>query len=116
LCEVPFVADKFVVSGPGLFELSNAGSAPYAVGGAKRQATVLQRAAQRAGWGSRFRLDVRASLGTFSAATFGVKRLFRLRRRYRTLRALNLIQVKNATNGATLRRFCRRPNKSELML
>ena len=46
------MADKFVVIGPGLFELSNAGSAPYAVGGAKGQATVLQRAAQRAGWGS----------------------------------------------------------------
>jgi hypothetical protein len=41
LCEVPFVADKFVIIGPGLFELSNAGSGPYAVGGTKRQATVL---------------------------------------------------------------------------
>jgi hypothetical protein len=50
-------------------------------------------------------LEVRASLGTFSAATFGVKRLFRLHRRYRTQRALNLIQVKNPTNGATLRRL-----------
>jgi len=48
----------------------NAGSAPSAVGGAKRQAAVLQRAAQRGTWGSAMPKD--AGLGI--ATTFGQER------------------------------------------
>jgi isoquinoline 1-oxidoreductase subunit beta len=45
----------------------NAGSAPSAVGGAKRQAAVLQRAAQKAGWGTTMPKDT----GLGVASTFG---------------------------------------------
>jgi len=48
----------------------NAGSAPNSVGGAKRQAAVLQRAAQRGSWGSPMPKD--AGLGI--ATTFGQER------------------------------------------
>ena len=48
----------------------NAGSAPNSVGGAKRQAAVLQRAAQKAGWGAAMPKD--AGLGI--ATTFGQER------------------------------------------
>jgi isoquinoline 1-oxidoreductase beta subunit len=48
----------------------NAGSAPNAVGGAKRQAAVLQRVAQKAGWGSAMPKD--SGLGI--ATTFGQER------------------------------------------
>jgi len=48
----------------------NAGSAPSAVGGALRQAAVVQRAAQRAGWGSKFPLDTALGLAT----SFGQER------------------------------------------
>jgi len=48
----------------------NAGSAPNAVGGAKRQATVLQRAAERAQWGTAVPRDT----GLGIATTFGQER------------------------------------------
>jgi isoquinoline 1-oxidoreductase subunit beta len=48
----------------------NAGSAPNAVGGAKRQAAVLKRAAEKAGWGAPMPSD--AGLGV--ATTFGQER------------------------------------------
>jgi CO/xanthine dehydrogenase Mo-binding subunit len=48
----------------------NAGSAPSAVGGAKRQAAVVQRAAQRAGWGSAMPKDT----GLGIATSFGQER------------------------------------------
>ena len=48
----------------------NAGSAPNAVGGAKRQAAVLKRAAEKAGWGSAMPKDT--ALGV--ATTFGQER------------------------------------------
>ena len=48
----------------------NAGSAPSAVGGAKRQAAVLKRAAEKAGWGATMPRD--AGLGV--ATTFGQSR------------------------------------------
>ena len=48
----------------------NAGSAPNSVGGAKRQAAVLQRAAQKAGWGAAMPKD--SGLGI--ATTFGQER------------------------------------------
>ncbi|WP_417275135.1 molybdopterin cofactor-binding domain-containing protein [Celeribacter halophilus] len=48
----------------------NAGSAPNAVGGAKRQAAVLQRAAELAGWGS----DLPADTGIGLATSFGQER------------------------------------------
>jgi isoquinoline 1-oxidoreductase subunit beta len=48
----------------------NAGSAPNAVGGAKRQAAVLQRAAQKAGWGAVLPKDT----GLGIATTFGQER------------------------------------------
>jgi isoquinoline 1-oxidoreductase beta subunit len=48
----------------------NAGSAPSAVGGAKRQAAVLQRAAQKAGWGVALPKDT----GLGIATTFGQER------------------------------------------
>lgn len=48
----------------------NAGSAPDSVGGASRQAAVLQRAAERAGWGRRMPAD--SALGI--ATTFGQER------------------------------------------
>ncbi|HTO66468.1 MAG TPA: molybdopterin cofactor-binding domain-containing protein [Bradyrhizobium sp.] len=48
----------------------NAGSSPNAVGGAKRQATVLRRAAQKAGWGVAMPKDT----GLGIAATFGQER------------------------------------------
>jgi isoquinoline 1-oxidoreductase subunit beta len=48
----------------------NAGSAPSAVGGAKRQAAVLQRAAQKAGWGAQLPKDT----GLGVATTFGQER------------------------------------------
>jgi CO/xanthine dehydrogenase Mo-binding subunit len=48
----------------------NAGSAPSAVGGAKRQAAVLERAAQKAGWGAVMPKDT----GLGIATTFGQER------------------------------------------
>jgi CO/xanthine dehydrogenase Mo-binding subunit len=48
----------------------NAGSAPSAVGGAKRQAAVLQRAAEKAGWGAAMPMDT----GLGVATTFGQAR------------------------------------------
>ena len=48
----------------------NAGSAPSAVGGAKRQAAVLKRAAERAGWGAAMPRDT----GLGVATTFGQAR------------------------------------------
>jgi CO/xanthine dehydrogenase Mo-binding subunit len=48
----------------------NAGSAPSAVGGAKRQATVLRRAAEKAGWGAPMPRDT----GLGVATTFGQER------------------------------------------
>jgi CO/xanthine dehydrogenase Mo-binding subunit len=48
----------------------NAGSAPSAVGGAKRQAAVLKRAAEKAGWGAAMPRDV----GLGVATTFGQER------------------------------------------
>jgi len=48
----------------------NAGSAPNSVGGARRQAAVLARAAQKAGWGSALPRDV----GLGIASTFGQER------------------------------------------
>lgn len=48
----------------------NAGSAPSAVGGALRQAEVLRRAAQRAGWGAALPKDCGLGIGT----SFGQER------------------------------------------
>jgi CO/xanthine dehydrogenase Mo-binding subunit len=48
----------------------NAGSAPNSAGGAKRQAAVLQRAAQKAGWGDAMPKDT----GLGIATTFGQER------------------------------------------
>ena len=48
----------------------NAGSAPSAVGGAKRQAAVLKRAAEKAGWGAPMPRDT----GLGVATTFGQAR------------------------------------------
>src|SRR5215813_1948151 len=48
----------------------NAGSAPNAVGGAKRQAAVLKRAAEKAGWGAPMPKDT----GLGVATTFGQQR------------------------------------------
>jgi isoquinoline 1-oxidoreductase subunit beta len=48
----------------------NAGSAPNSVGGARRQAAVVQRAAQRAGWGAAVPKDT----GLGIATTFGQER------------------------------------------
>ena len=48
----------------------NAGSAPSAVGGAKRQAAVLKRAAEKAGWGAAMPRDT----GLGVATTFGQER------------------------------------------
>jgi CO/xanthine dehydrogenase Mo-binding subunit len=48
----------------------NAGSAPNAVGGAKRQAAVLKRAAEKAGWGAAMPRDT----GLGVATTFGQER------------------------------------------
>jgi CO/xanthine dehydrogenase Mo-binding subunit len=48
----------------------NAGSAPNSAGGAKRQAAVLQRAAQKAGWGAAMPKDT----GLGIATTFGQER------------------------------------------
>jgi CO/xanthine dehydrogenase Mo-binding subunit len=48
----------------------NAGSAPNSVGGAKRQAAVVQRAAQKAGWGAAMPKDT----GLGIATTFGQER------------------------------------------
>jgi isoquinoline 1-oxidoreductase subunit beta len=48
----------------------NAGSAPNAVGGAKRQAAVLKRAAEKAGWGAALPRDT----GLGVATTFGQER------------------------------------------
>src|SRR6202035_6076668 len=48
----------------------NAGSAPNAVGGAKRQRAVVQRAAQKAGWGAAMPKDT----GLGIATTFGQER------------------------------------------
>ena len=48
----------------------NAGSAPNSVGGAKRQAAVLQRAAEKAGWGTAMPKDT----GLGIATTFGQER------------------------------------------
>ncbi len=48
----------------------NAGSAPNSVGGAKRQAAVLQRVAQKAGWGTTMPKDT----GLGIATTFGQER------------------------------------------
>jgi CO/xanthine dehydrogenase Mo-binding subunit len=48
----------------------NAGSAPSAVGGAKRQAAVLKRAAEKAGWGAPMPKDI----GLGVATTFGQER------------------------------------------
>ena len=48
----------------------NAGSAPNAVGGAKRQAAVLKRAAEKAGWGAPMPTDT----GLGVATTFGQAR------------------------------------------
>ena len=48
----------------------NAGSAPNAVGGAKRQAAVLKRAAEKAGWGASMPKDT----GLGVATTFGQAR------------------------------------------
>ncbi len=44
----------------------NAGSAPNSVGGAKRQAAVLQRAAQKAGWGAAMPKDTGLGVATTS--------------------------------------------------
>ncbi|MGD2133783.1 MAG: molybdopterin-dependent oxidoreductase [Maricaulaceae bacterium] len=49
----------------------NAGSAPYAVGGASRQAAVLQRAAELGGWGAS---DLPADTGLGIATTYGQER------------------------------------------
>jgi CO/xanthine dehydrogenase Mo-binding subunit len=48
----------------------NAGSAPSSIGGAKRQAAVVQRAAQKAGWGAAMPKDT----GLGIATTFGQER------------------------------------------
>ena len=48
----------------------NAGSAPSAVGGAQRQAAVLSRVAEKAGWGSAMPKDV----GLGVATSFGQER------------------------------------------
>ena len=48
----------------------NAGSGPNAVGGAKRQAAVLKRAAEKAGWGAAMPRDT----GLGVATTFGQER------------------------------------------
>ena len=48
----------------------NAGSAPYSVGGALRQASVLKHAAEKAGWGSQMPQDT----GLGIATTFGQER------------------------------------------
>src|SRR5262249_46863022 len=48
----------------------NAGSAPNAVGGAKRQAAVLKRAAEKAGWGA----PMPKETGLRGATTFGQER------------------------------------------
>jgi CO/xanthine dehydrogenase Mo-binding subunit len=48
----------------------NAGSAPSSVGGAKRQAAVLKRAAEKAGWGAAMPMDT----GLGVATTFGQAR------------------------------------------
>src|SRR5262249_32293397 len=48
----------------------NAGSAPNAVGGAKRQAAVLERAVEKAGWGAAMPIDT----GLGVATTFGQAR------------------------------------------
>ena len=48
----------------------NAGSAPNAIGGARRQAAVLKRAAEKAGWGAR----MPAGTGLGVATTFGQAR------------------------------------------
>ncbi len=48
----------------------NAGSAPNSVGGAKRQAAVVQRVAQKAGWGAEIPKDT----GLGVATTFGQER------------------------------------------
>ena len=48
----------------------NAGSTPNSVGGAKRQAAVLQRVAQKAGWGAAMPKDT----GLGIASTFGQER------------------------------------------
>ena len=48
----------------------NAGSAPNSVGGARRQAAVLRRAAQKAGWGATMPKDT----GLGIATTFGQER------------------------------------------
>ena len=48
----------------------NAGSAPNAVGGARRQAAVLKRAAEKAGWGATLPKDTGLGLAT----TFGQER------------------------------------------
>jgi isoquinoline 1-oxidoreductase subunit beta len=48
----------------------NAGSTPSAVGGAKRQAAVLKRAAEKAGWGAAMPMDT----GLGVATTFGQER------------------------------------------
>src|SRR4029079_18113202 len=48
----------------------NAGSAPNAVGGAKRQVAVLKRAAEKAGWGAAMPKDT----GLGVATTFGQER------------------------------------------
>jgi CO/xanthine dehydrogenase Mo-binding subunit len=48
----------------------NAGSAPNSVGGARRQAAVVQRAAQKAGWGAAMPTDT----GLGIATTFGQER------------------------------------------
>src|SRR6185369_9068958 len=48
----------------------NAGSAPNSVGGAKRQAAVLQRVATKAGWGQK----LPANTGLGLATTFGQER------------------------------------------
>jgi isoquinoline 1-oxidoreductase beta subunit len=49
----------------------NAGSSPSAVGGARRQAAVLARVAQKAGWGKPMPKDV----GLGIATTFGQERV-----------------------------------------
>src|SRR5262249_11606758 len=48
----------------------NAGSAPNSAGGAKRQAAVLKRAAEKAGWGAAMPMDT----GLGAATTFGQAR------------------------------------------
>ena len=48
----------------------NAGTPPYSVGGAHRQAAVLRRAAEKAGWGQPVPKDV----GLGAASTFGQER------------------------------------------